>query len=189
MDYIFNVGLIGGITLVLGAAWKEGSDTQHPMQSMKNWLFAIGGLIMLIYAFLGYQEGGSIFFVILEILAVISSVLMMLNTSDTIDAVVLTISSIGLIIWSVYLFEDYKTIIFILGFFGIGLGYAFETGTTRREFSLAIGGILIAVFSFIGGSWIFFWLNVFFALFSGYYLMKGMNTAAIQQQAEYFSEE
>ena len=52
MDYIFLAGLIGSLTLVTGAAWPEMKVKKHPVKSVKNWLFAIGGLIMLIYAIL-----------------------------------------------------------------------------------------------------------------------------------------
>ncbi len=174
MDYIFWTGLVGSLVLVTGAAWPEIKDVKHPAKSLKNWLFAIGGFVMLLYALFGYQQGGPIFFVILEILVAISSILMMLNTPDKVDAPILTISSFGLIIWSLYLFEGYSTVFFILGLCGIGLGYAFQMGTLRRSVALTLGSVLIAFFSYIETSWIFFWLNVFFAIFSAYYLYKGL---------------
>ncbi len=176
MDYIFITGIVGSLVLVTGAAWP-GLEAKHPVKSVKNWLFAIGGLIMLLYAFFGYQQGGPIFFVILEIFVVIASILMMLNTSDKIDTPIIGISGLGLIIWSLYLFENYGTIIFILGLSGIGLGYAFKMGTIRRDFALTAGSALIAVFSYIEASWIFFWLNVFFAIFSAYYLAKNLRNS------------
>ncbi|MBI2638410.1 hypothetical protein HYW83_02365 [Candidatus Peregrinibacteria bacterium] len=172
MNYIFLTGLVGSLILVTGAAWPEAKDIRHPTKSLKNWLFAIGGFVMLIYAFLGYQQGGPIFFVILEILVAIASILMMLNTPDKIDTPIIAVSGLGLIIWSLYLFENYGTVIFILGLCGIGLGYAFQMGTMRRSVALTLGSILIALFSYIEASWIFFWLNVFFAIFSAYYLYK-----------------
>jgi len=175
MNYTFLTGLLGSIILITGAAWPESKKlSQHPTKSIKNWLLAIGGLVMFIYALLGYQEGGPIFFVILEIMVAISSLLMMLNTSDKIDAPIISISGIALIVWSLYLFEGYNTIFFILGLSGIGLGIAFEMGTIRRDLALTLGSALIALFSYFEASWIFFWLNFFFALFSGYYLYKNI---------------
>lgn len=171
MDYIFLTGLIGSLILVTGAAWPE-TKTSHPVKSIKNWLFGIGGLIMLLYAIFGYQQGGPIFFVMLEILVVIASILMMLNTDDRIDTTIISISGLGLIVWSLYLFEGYSTVFFILGLSGIGLGYAFKMATFRRNLALTLGSILIALFSYVEKSWIFFWLNVFFAIFSLYYLTK-----------------
>ncbi|MBI4995244.1 hypothetical protein HZC21_06460 [Candidatus Peregrinibacteria bacterium] len=165
---------MGSLILIAGAAWPEAKDIKHPAKSLKNWLFAIGGLIMFLYAFLGYQQGGPIFFVILQIMVGISSILMMLNTSDKVDTPILIISSLGLIIWSLYLFEGYNTILFILGLCGIGLGYAFQMGTLRRSIALTLGSVLIALFSYMEASWIFFWLNVFFAIFSAYYVCKGI---------------
>lgn len=125
MDYIFLTGLIGSLILVAGSAWPEAKNIKHPTKSIKNWLFAVGGLVVLLYAIFGYQQGGSIFFVILQILVVVSSVLMMLNTPDKVDIPVLAISGLGLIIWSLFFFESYSTVFFILGLCGIGLGYAF----------------------------------------------------------------
>ena len=172
MDYILLTGLIGSLVLVTGAAWPEGKDFKHPMKSIKNWLFAVGALIMLVYAVFGYMEGGTIFFVFLEILVVIASVLMMLNMDDRIDTAIISICGIGFIIWSLMLFEGYGTVFFIIGLCGIGLGYAFDMGTLRRNTSLTIGGALIALFSYLEANWIFFWLNVFFAIFAGYYVIK-----------------
>jgi hypothetical protein len=172
MSFLFITGLIGSLVLVTGAAWPEPKAGTQPVYSLKNWLFAIGCLLMLLYAFLGYLQGGPIFFVLLEALIGIASVLMMLNTSDKIDTPIIVLSGIGLIIWSLFLFEGYSTIIFILGLCGTGLGYAFTMGTLRRNSALLIGSVLIALFSYLEASWIFFWLNTFFALFTAYYLHK-----------------
>lgn len=130
---------------------------------------------MLIYAVLGFMEGGPIFFMILEILVLVSSILMMLNTPDNIDTPIISVAALALIIWSLYLFEGYNTVVFILGLAGIGLGYAFKMGSLRRDIALTLGSILIAIFSYIEASWVFFWLNVFFAIFSGYYLAKNLS--------------
>ena len=171
MDFKFILGLIGSIILVTGAAWPESKAPKHPAQSIKNWLFAIGGFIMLVYAILGYLQGGAVFFVFLETLVAIATILMMLNVKDKIDVPIIILSGLGLIIWSFYLFEGYNTIFFIIGLTGIGLGYALEMGTLRRDLALTIGSALIALFSYLEMSWIFFWLNLFFAIFSGYYLL------------------
>ena len=172
MNITFLTGLLGSLVLVTGAAWPESLRPQKPIRSVKDWLFAMGGLIMLAYAILGYLQGGAIFFIFLEVLVAIASVLMMLDTDDRIDAAVISVSSLGLVIWSLFLFEGYSTVVFIVGLCGVGLGYAFTEGTFRRSVALTLGSALIAIFSFTEGSWVFFWLNVFFALFSGYYLAK-----------------
>lgn len=180
MDYIFIIGLIGSLILVMGSAWPESKNTKHPTKSLKNWFFAIGGFIMLLYAIFNYQQGGPIFFAILQTFIVITSILMMLNTPDKIDTPIITMSGLGLIIWSFYLFEGYNTVFFILGLCGIGLGYAFQMGTLRQNIALTLGSALIALFSYIEASWIFFWLNVFFAIFSAYYLYKGLSRKKTQ---------
>ena len=174
MDFTFLTGLIGSLILVTGAAWPDSKKVSHPVKSFKNWLFAVGGLFMLIYSILGYLAGGAVFFVFLEILVVAASVMMMLNTNDTADTIVISAVGLIFIIWSLYLFEGYSTIFFILGLSGVGLGYAFDNGTLRRDIALTLGSAMIALFSYLGASWIFFWLNTFFAIFSGYYLIKSI---------------
>ncbi len=171
MDLTFLTGLIGSFILVAGAAWPS-KKTKHPTKSIKNWLFAIGGIIMLLFAIMGYLEGGNIFFVFLEVLIVIATILMMLDFNDKIDTIVLTITGAILIGCSLKFFEDLNTIYFILGLTGVGLGYAFDNETPRRNIALTCGSALIAYFSFLEPNWTFFWLNAFFAIFSGYYLVK-----------------
>ena len=174
MTPIFLTGLLGSIILVLGAAWPEGSKKAHPIKSIKNWLLGIGGFVMLLYAWLGYQDGGSVFFVFLEALIAVATILMMANVPDKWDTPIILLCSAGLIVWSLTLFEDIGTVVFILGLTGIGLGYALETGSPKRSAALTLGSALVAAFSFLEASWIFFWLNVFFALFSGYYWWKSL---------------
>jgi hypothetical protein len=172
MDYIFFTGLTGAIILVLGAAWPESKKITHPTHSVKNWLLGLGVIPMRLYSIFGYMQGGPIFFIFLQVLVAIASVLMMLNTDDRFDFAVITICGLGLIIWSLFLFEGLNTIFFILGLAGIGLGYSFKMGTLRRSIALMLGGALIAFFSYLEANWIFFWLNTFFCLFSAYYVLK-----------------
>lgn len=178
MDTTFLTGLIGSLILVLGAAWPIQKKITHPTKSAKNWLFAIGGLIMLIYAILGYFAGGPIFFIFLEILVVFASLLMMLNVPDKYDLPLIAIVGIALIVWSLYLFEGTSTVYFILGLTGIGVGYAADAQKSYRNLSLTLGSALIAFFSYLEASWIFFWLNVFFAIFSFYYLLTEFRKSA-----------
>jgi len=174
MNINLFTGLMGSVILLVGAEWTESNKISNPLKSIKNWLFAIGGFVMLLYAIFGYQQGGSIFFVILEILIVIASVLMMLDTNDKIDIPIISILGICLVTWSLYLFDGYSTIIFILGLCGVGLGYTFKMASLRRSVALTIGSILITMFSYIEMNWIFFYLNLFFAIFSSYYVYKAL---------------
>lgn len=171
MTLSFGIWLLWSLILVTGAA-RPVETTKIPYKSIKNWLFGVGGLIMLLYAILGYLNGGPVFFIFLEVLVAISSILMMLNTNDRFDTTILSISGIVLIVWSLTLFEWYSTILFILGLIGLGLGYAFKMNTLRRDLALMIGSLFVAVFSYIEASRVFFWLNIFFALFSLYYTIS-----------------
>ena len=176
MDLTFITGILGSLVLVTGAAWPS-KKVSHPTKSKKNWLLAIGSFIMLLFSIMGYLAGGNVFFVFLEIFVVIATVLMMLNTNDKLDTLILSITGAVLIGWSLKLFQDTSTIYFTLGLIGVGLGYAFEVTTFRRNLALTLGSALIAYFSFLEPNWIFFWLNAFFALFSGYYLVKDYRRA------------
>ena len=170
--FISALGICGGIVLVLGAACPEGKNKRRPTRSLKNWLFAGGAVIMFIYSLMNYLLGdGSIFFAFLEGFVVIASIMMMLNVPDKIDLPVISIGGLGFVIASLMLFEGFSTLIFVAGLIGIGLGYALQMGTVRREVALVLGSLLIAIFSFLESSWIFFWLNAFFAIFSGYYMV------------------
>ncbi len=165
MDFTTLLGILGGIVLVCGAACPDKKGVK-PVQSLKDWLFAVGGLIMLIYSTLNYIHGGSIFFVFLQGLVNLSSIFMMFDTDDSIDTPILSIATLGLIVWSLIIEPNLGTVFFILGLAGIAIGYASNGGTVRREIALVAGSMLIALFSYIEASWIFFWLNVFFATFS-----------------------
>ncbi len=174
MDSIFLTGIAGSLVLITGAAWPETKDVDHPTKSIKNWLFAVGGLIMLLYAVLGYRHGSPIFFVFLEILVLVASILMMLNTDDRFNTVVIMLSGLVLVVWSLRLFAGYNTILLILGLSTLGLGYAFKMGTVRRSMALTLGSVLIVFYSYLEASWIFFWLNIFFAVFSWYYVVRAL---------------
>ena len=173
----FLIGLIGSFILIVGAAWPVKS-VLHPARSAKNWLFFIGSLFMFGYAFLNYLIGGSIFFVLLQILIFITNVLMMLNTSDKFDVPLIAAASAGLVIYSLYLFEGYSTVLFVVGLCILGIGFALDTGTYKRNMSLAVGSAVIAAFSYLQSDWIFVGLNVFFALFSFYHATKLAKSAS-----------
>jgi hypothetical protein len=164
-------GLLGSLVLIAGAAWPD-RPTKHPARSVKNRLFAIGAVLMLLYSILQYLEGGPVFFVFLQVFVNVASVFMMLNVNDRIDTPVLATAGLIFIVLSLFLFEGVSTIFFILGLTGIGMGYAMDGGTVRREVVLMLGSACIALFSYIEASWIFCWLNIFFALFSAWHAWK-----------------
>lgn len=172
MDYIFLIGLTGATILVLGSAWPD-TPEKKPFLSIKNWLLAIGALFMFTYSLTGYlYQETTIFFIFLQILVILASIFMMLDTDDKMEAIIISLAGTGLIAWSIYLFEGYSTVIFIFGLIGVALGYCMTGGTKKRYLALTLGSILISIFSYIEKNWIFFWLNLFFAIFSAYYLAQ-----------------
>jgi hypothetical protein len=171
MDLTFVVGVIGALILVCGAAWPPGKS-KVAWKSVKNWLFMFGGLTMLAYSILLYLSGGPIFFLFLQIFVNLTSISMMLDVDDKIDLAVIGTSGLAFVAWSLYLFEGAETVYFVLGLVVLGLGYALKMGTVKRNLALAIGSGWIGFFSYVVSDWIFFWLNVFFAIFSFYYVWK-----------------
>ncbi len=172
-EFIFCIGLLGAIVLVLGSAWPEGSADKP--SKVKGWLFVIGASIMTMYSILGYCfKDGVIFFIFFQLFATSASILGMTKISPRTSTIITLISGAVFLAWSLILFESLVTAIFIVGLIGIALGYVQPWHTVRRSFFLAVGGAFIAIFSFIESDWIFFGLNVFFAIFSGYYMAKAM---------------
>jgi len=172
MNWILAIGVLGGFVTVFGAAWPD-KKNHTPVYSLKNWLFAIGALILLLYAVADYfYATGSFFFVLLELLVILASFMMMIDVRDKIDAIVLSTAGLGFVIWSLTLYEDYSTILFIIGLTGVSFGYAFKMGSLQRSAALTAGSALLAVFSYIVANLVFFWLNIFFFLFAGYYLLR-----------------
>jgi hypothetical protein len=172
MDLTLATGLLGSVCVVVGAAWPDKPGSQTHRTSVKNWLLASGGVIMLTYALLGYLQGGPIFFVFLEAMIVVASILMMLDTDERIDVAILGVVGLGLAGASLFLFEGYRTLLFVIGLVAIGLGYTFETGSLRRDVCFCVGRALIALFSYLQASWVFFWLNLVSTVFASAYLPR-----------------
>lgn len=171
MQTPFIVGFIGSIILVLGAAWPV-ALSGHPAHSRKNQLFFLGNVFMSAYAIMNYFEGGSFFFILLQCLIAISTILMMLNTDDRIDTPIIVAAGVALVVYALYLSHGVETLIFVVGLCLLGLGFSMNMGTVKQQIALAAGSVLIALFSFIASDPIFLWLNIFFALFSGYHAWK-----------------
>ena len=128
---------------------------------------------MLIFSCLDfYFNQAPFFFILLQLLVSVASVLMMAKVGDKWSTIILSVSGLGLVTWSLLISEHLSNLFFIAGLIGIGIGYALEGGTIRRNMALCIGSILVTIFSYLGQSWIFFWLNAFFALFSAWYVYK-----------------
>lgn len=121
---------------------------------------------MFTYAILRYLEGGHVFFVLLQALVIVSTVLMLLNTDDRFNSTILTMIGLFLVGWAIRLFPEALTTLFVTGLVILGIGFALNMGTLRRNLALGTGSALIAVFSFLHEDWVFVLLNVFFALFS-----------------------
>jgi len=174
-DFIFVLGILGALTLVSGAAYPVKAFS-HPIRSTKNWLFAIGGFLMLIYAILNFLYAeGAVFYILLQGLVNISSIMMLAKTDEHKASKIIAVATACFILWSINLAQGTNVILFILGLGGIATGYVLKPGTSRRNLSLTIGSLFIVLFSYLVSDWIFFGLNSVFACFSGYYSLKLRN--------------
>lgn len=171
MELSFVAGIAGSLVLLVGAIWPL-EKTLVPAKSIRNRLFAIGSFIMLLYAIFGYLAGGPVFYIVLELVVMLAVALMFLGTSDRLNTGLICVAGILLMVRSWFLFQWPSMLLFILAFTILWLGYAYKMHTARRFFFLAIGGGLISLSSYLDASRIFFWLNIFFALFSLLYAIK-----------------
>lgn len=172
-DWNFFVGIAGSFILVIGAALPDRA-VAHPVLSPKNWCFFVGAVVMFVYSVLNFFAGAPVFFIFLESLVTLASVCMMLKVPEKIDTSLIVVVGIALVLWSLRLFQGFDTVFFIVGLSAVALGYVFAMGTIRREAALTIGSVLIAFFSYLTATWVFFWLNLFFALFSGWYFLSAL---------------
>ena len=159
------IGIIGSLILVIGAAWPV-AQGGHPAASRKNQFFALGNALMFVYALLRYFEGGSLLFILLQILIAISTVLMLLDTPDTRDTFIISFAAAALVTYSFFVSHGVEVMLFVTGLSMLGIGFAMDMATVRRQMALALGSVLIAVFSYLQRDAIFLWLNIFFAVFS-----------------------
>jgi uncharacterized membrane protein len=164
---VFLTGLLSSIVLVLGSAWPDRS--KH-----KKWIFFIGNFGMLAYAILAYFNGNPVFYIFLECLCALSSVLAVTKVKEDISSKFLLAAGALLLGWSLYLFENTNTIFFVLGLTALAVGFVSKSAK-RRNLLFVLGCILIASFSYLENSWIFFWLNAVFGLFSAYYFYKALS--------------
>lgn len=168
MEITTSIGIIATIFLVIGAFYPI-ENVEKPVYSVKNWIFTVGSLTMLMYAIAGYLAWWQIFFIYWELLIALACLLMMLDINDRRDGSIITVASIGLFVWGFPSFQSTDMFLFSIAFLVLGLGYVFDMNSIRRYIGLTLWGIFIAISSYVDGGWTFFWLNLFFAIFSLYY--------------------
>ena len=154
------IGVLGSIVLLLA------SGLHYSKKNIKKYLFTIGNLLMFAYAILNFIDGGSIFFIYLQILINFSSLLLWLNIKDKYDQpLVLSLGAI-LTYFALTINLDYLTLTFVIGIITLALGFSTDTKKPTHNLFLLAGSLLIAIFSFFQKDLIFLILNAFFALFS-----------------------
>ena len=163
-DIAFMTGVLGGTILVAGAAVREGK--------VKNALLGAGTVFMFVYALMNFWAGGTVLFVFFESLALLATLLMVIDLSDKWDTLILGTGGLILVGLSLAFSQTPTTLFFIVGLTGVSLGYALKEGTVKRHVAFTLGAALICLFSYFEANWIFFWLNVFFAGFSGWHFYK-----------------
>ncbi len=167
MDLRLFLGLAGSALLIAGVITAS--------VQWKNGLFAAGNAGMFLYALLGSLAGGSVFFLILQIFIALSTVSMLLHIPDRYDTTILAVGGLALVGWSLSLFEGFRTALFVIGLVLLGIGFAMDPGTVKRDLFLLLGSAVIATFSYLMRDWIFFGLNAVFALLSFVNFLKTGN--------------
>jgi hypothetical protein len=172
MNFTFLIGIVWSIALIIWAAYPDSWKNKNPTKSIKNQLFTLWSVVMLIFSILWYLQWWDILFILLQILILISCVLMMIDIDDKIDSIIIWISWITLIWLSIFFSNSYNTIIFILWLIWLWLGYAFKMWSLRRDIALTLWSLSVVIFSYLEWNLIFLRLNIFFCLFSLYYTIK-----------------
>jgi len=165
------LGILGGVLLVLGSAWPESKKELPSYAEPKSLILAGGGLFMLFYTLFYILDDGPLFFLFLQLFANLGAIFMLLDVDDRIDTTVMTLGGLLFMGLSLWFYEDLTTLYFIAGLLGVGLGYVIHRGSVWRQVAFFFGSALITYYSCLSGSWIFFWLNVFFAVFSLMYII------------------
>ena len=174
MNFISLVGILGSLILVGGALTSP--DKKGPSGiSLKDWVFGAGNISMLVYSLMMYFEySGPVFFVFLTSLTVLASLLVWCKIPQKIAVTLLSIATAGLIYWSFQLFTRPFEYLFLLGLLVLAYGSVNSKPSHLKNGLLTLGSAALTVFSFLIGDMIFAGLNFFFALFSGYYWVKGL---------------
>ena len=176
MDIASSTGIVGAVILLIGAAWPIG-NVKKESQSIKNWIFIAGNALMFAYALLNYYLGqGVFFFILLQLLVNVGGWLGVIEWRRGIENAIVGVLGMAMILWSLFLFEGGQTIFFIIGLTLLALGFSMNAGK-NKQLLLMLGSGLVAYFSFLVWDPIFLGLNVFFALFSGYYLLQVLKAA------------
>lgn len=154
------IGIIGSIILLLASSFH------YSKKSIKKYLFTLGNLCMFAYALFNFIDGGSIFFIYLQILINFSSLLLWLNMNDKYDQP-LILGLGGLLTYlALDINLDFLTLLFVIGIITLALGFSTDTKKPTHNIFLFAGSMLIAIFSFYHKDLIFFTLNLFFSIFS-----------------------
>lgn len=127
---------------------------------------------MIIYAVFRYMAGGSVFFLLLEAMMLLATVLMLVQAKESISRTLILIMGFLLSATAFFIKIDPETLIFVAGLTIVSVGFTSGANTIRRNALLALGSGLVALFSAIQHDPVFLWMNVFFALFSLYHVVK-----------------
>lgn len=150
---LWNLAAYGGfICIIVGVLYER----------MRNILIVFGSAVLAFYSALFLKDA---VFAALQTLIAVSGVMQIFHCkrkTSTMTMVVLTVVALSLLIFGGAL-QSIATIVGVLGLLGIAFGIVFLP--RRSAFVLmTIGGILLTAYAWTFGAWVFFWLNIFFAL-------------------------
>lgn len=165
------VGIVASTFLVIGALLPDAPNV-HPARSLKNQCFAIGNIGMIAYAWMRFLEGGSVFFLFLEAMMMLSTILMLTNAHERLSQMLILPTGMLFSLAALLIDIELATLLFVIGLTVVSIGFISRGGTLRRSIFLTLGSGLVAVFSAIQHDVVFLWMNAFFALFSLYHVGK-----------------
>lgn len=140
------------ISIIIGVCYERGRTV----------LITLGALVLALYA--GFFLKDPVF-AALQTLITVSGVMQLRQVERRTSIIILlflTICAVSLLAFGGVL-QDNTTLVGVGGLLAIAFGIILLPQFTAF-LVMAIGGILLADYAWAVGAWVFFWLNIFFAL-------------------------
>lgn len=165
---LLSLGILGSLVLTVGAALPEASSKKVASYKVpKNLILSLGNLMIITYAILNYLiSDASPLYVFLEGLILLATIFMLLDIPDRVEipaVIIATLAALGLSFWWS---QDLSVWWFVLGLGGVSLGFILPPTGSIRSIAFTVGSGFICIFSFLHSDWVFFGLNLAFALVS-----------------------
>lgn len=148
MSLSFIIGVVGAVCTVIGAGWPD-KVPKKPRFSVKNRLFFVGNTLVFCYSVLLAREGGTVFFLYLESVVMLGTILMMTTIPKIYNVIATSVLGLFFVFRVLLGTQDRQTLIFVVGLTGLTIGFVSPAATLQREGALTLGSIGVAIYSYV----------------------------------------